>query len=281
VAIICADRDFPDYRSILEALQESLRGQGLTAVVGTLSQLRHRHNRLRLPATAIDVVLRYFTVDTMLDDEADGRAITHIVDAHRNGTVVLWTPMDSSLCSNKATLSMLSHPRWRAALSGMERELVDRVLPWTRSLVDDLIDYCLRNRDELILKPNTEFGGAGVVPGWENSDREWRRLLAENRGRAHIVQRRVRPRPEWVVDPATGQLEQWVPVWGAFFTPEGAAGFSVRAVPDNCGAVVTYRNPRARIGSVFTYPDHLSPEGRERREGAMDLRHKQASVFQR
>ena len=37
----------------------------------------------------------------------------------------------------------------------------------------DLLEHLRRHRDEFVIKPNDEFGGAGVVLGWEKDEREW------------------------------------------------------------------------------------------------------------
>ncbi|WP_309117982.1 hypothetical protein [Saccharothrix sp.] len=41
----------------------------------------------------------------------------------------------------------------------------------------DLLEYCRDRREQLILKPQNEFGGIGVVAGWECDDRRWAELL--------------------------------------------------------------------------------------------------------
>jgi uncharacterized circularly permuted ATP-grasp superfamily protein len=37
----------------------------------------------------------------------------------------------------------------------------------------DLLEYCRSHRDHLVLKPNDEYGGTGIVLGWTVTDDEW------------------------------------------------------------------------------------------------------------
>ncbi|GAB7105776.1 hypothetical protein JCM4814A_40900 [Streptomyces phaeofaciens JCM 4814] len=251
-----------------QAVAAVLRRHGLDCLVGEVQQIRRRGDHLVLDGRTVDVVLRGFTIEELLA-QSDGEILAEpLFRAHEAGTAVLWTPMESGLIDNKGCLAMLCAPWVRAGLSAEELALIDRVLPWTRALrqnlaaVDSaLLDQCMAHRTELILKPNAEYGGEGVVAGWEVSEREWHRALASVGPEGAVAQRRAVPRPESVVDPFTGRAQDWRAVWGLFLTPEGPAGMEARAVPDSGGAVVGLRtNARACIAGVFTFPGNTPPE---------------------
>ncbi|TQM79241.1 hypothetical protein FHX81_1543 [Saccharothrix saharensis] len=248
VALVCADVDLPAYRDLLGSVLEALSRLGLDVVLAGLGEVRTRSGRLFVGRGRVDVVLRYFTVDHV---PANAPAVARILRAHTDGTCVLFTPMNSSLYSNKGALALLSDARWTSA---EERALVDRVLPWTRRITPDLVDQCFQEREQLILKPARDFGGRGVVAGWETPEEAWKALLDEAVRRSHVVQRRVVPEPEPVVDVTTGEVGGWTPAWGLFVTPEGFAGTMIRAVPRGGGAVVNLgANSRARATAAFTY----------------------------
>jgi hypothetical protein len=248
VALLCADADLPAYRDLLASFVEAFARLGLDAVVGGLSDVRTRSGRLFVGDTRIDVVLRYFTVDHV---PANAAVVEEILRAHAAGTCVLFTPMSSSLWSNKGALALLSDARW---MSDAERALVDRVLPWTRPLTHELVDQCVDEREQLIVKPPRDFGGHGVVAGWETPEHDWKELLGQAVQRSCVVQRRVVAEPEPVVDPATGEVCNWIPAWGLFVTPEGFAGTFIRAVPQGGGAVVNLgANSKAKVAAAFTH----------------------------
>lgn len=248
VALVCADSDLPAYRDLLGSFVAAFSLLGLDSVVGGLNEVNTRSGKLFVGNTRADVVLRYFTVDHV---PANAAVIEEILRAHANDTCVLFTPMNSSLWSNKGALALLSDARW---MSAAERALIDRVLPWTRPLTHDLVDQCCEQREQLIVKPPRDFGGHGVVAGWETPESDWKELLEKAVRRSYVVQRRVVPATEPVVDPTTGSVSDWTPAWGLFVTPQGFAGTFVRAVPEGGGAVVNLgANSKARVAAAFSY----------------------------
>lgn len=269
VALLEGPGGLARFGAVWEAVAELMRGYGLDFRVGEVNAVRARGERVVLDGTPLDVVLRCFSAEELLA-EPDGEALAEpVFRAHEAGTAVLWTPMESNLFSNKSCLALLSRPGTRARFTPDELALIDRVLPWTRTLphapltgAPDLVDECLTRRHELILKPNARYGGRGVLPGWECTEGEWRAAIEAVDGAGAVVQQRVRPRPEPVADPLTGESEEWRAVWGIFLTPQGHAGTYARAVPASEGAVVGMgASRRARTAGVFTYGEGAAERG--------------------
>ena len=159
---------------------------------------------------------------------------------------------------------MLSDTRNRHAFSANEAALIDRVLPWTRVLTDgpthvdgetvDLLSYCRANRDALVVKPAARHGGRGTVVGRDVSAQEWESVLADRLTETHVVQCTVAAQVEQVVDPQTGEVEDWLPVWGVFFTDRGYAGEWIRARRAGSGSVVSYWHQRRNLQRLL--PSH-------------------------
>jgi hypothetical protein len=265
VAFVESDGGLPDYLHLVLSFQEMMRGLGIEVLLGEVSQVSSKGGRLFLHGRPIDVVLRYFTANEVVADADGERVVEPIFRAHEEGGVVLWTTMQSALHANKGSLALLSDSRWRDAFSEEEAALVDRVVPWTRTLTDgpvdvggetvDLVEYCRDQREELIIKPRAGFGGKGIVVGWQATEPEWKDALVGCLDEGYVVQHRVRPRTEPVVDPATGVVEDWVAAWDAFLTPDGYAGSHIRALPSGEGAVIGMgASARCRTTGVFTYP---------------------------
>jgi uncharacterized circularly permuted ATP-grasp superfamily protein len=55
----------------------------------------------------------------------------------------------------------------------------------------DLLDYVAGHREQLVLKPNDEYGGKGIVLGWEVTDDAWRRAVEGALAEPYIVQQRI------------------------------------------------------------------------------------------
>lgn len=255
IGLVCAPGGARHYAHLLAALVEMLGERQVRIALCEADELTRRGGRLQLGGTTLDVVFRFFTVDDVCDDPRGGEWSEPVIRAHEDGLAVMWTPMSSSLYSNKGTLALLSGAA-DGALTPEESALVERLLPSTvllhhgstRDAADRcaaVLDDCRDRQQELVIKPLREAGGAGVVVGWEVDRRSWEQALQAGAEASCIVQRRVEPRREPVVDPATGQQRDWVATWGIFVTPEGYAGTDVRAAPAGSGAVVNYGSNRS------------------------------------
>lgn len=252
VALVFAPGKLAHYRQPVAPTIAVLEDQGFEVVLGELGQVREDGGRLSVAGARVDLVLRFFAVDETAGCE---HAVAAIARAERAGTAVLWTGLGSTLVTNKCALALLSDPRCQAVLSDRESAARDRILPWTRMLSADLVERCVAERENLVLKPCRGFAGTGVVTGWSRTDRQWRELLLRCAGREFVVQRRVVPRPEPVVDPATGRVEDWTAVWGLFITPDGYGGNAVRAQPASGGGVIGYSSSTdTRATVAFTHP---------------------------
>ncbi|WP_406397704.1 hypothetical protein OH805_02205 [Streptomyces sp. NBC_00879] len=267
VALLEAPGGLAKFGAVWEAVAELMRAEGLDFRVGEVHAVRSRGKRITLDGTAVDLVLRCFCAEEILA-EPDGEAMVEpLFQAHEQGTVVLWTPLESYLFSNKGALALLSRPRLRDRFSTEELALIDRLLPWTRSLphqartsAPDLFAECLARQHELILKPRAQYGGSGVLAGWETPAGRWRRALESVDACGAVVQERAHTRPEPVLDPATGRTEVWRTVWSLFLTPDGHAGTYARALPADAGAVVGMgADQRACTAGVFTFEAAARP----------------------
>ncbi len=69
-----------------------------------------------------------------------------------------------------------------------------------------------------------------------------------------VVQERVVPKTELMVDPADGALRPWQTLWGVFYQPDGYAGAHARMIPAESSAIIGFRcMDRIHTGSVFHF----------------------------
>jgi uncharacterized circularly permuted ATP-grasp superfamily protein len=89
----------------------------------------------------------------------------------------------------KAFFAILTDDQYAPLFSGDERKVIARHVPWTRVVGEtltsrggeafDLVPWIRRHREDLVMKPNDEYGGAGVTLGWETSESAWDGVLQE------------------------------------------------------------------------------------------------------
>jgi glutathione synthase/RimK-type ligase-like ATP-grasp enzyme len=84
--------------------------------------------------------------------------------------------------------------------------VIDETIPWTRVLRDeraaygewvvDLLRFVSDNRERLVLKPASDYGGHGVSLGMETSQADWDRLIEEHSELDDYVVQEYVPVPE-------------------------------------------------------------------------------------
>jgi hypothetical protein len=278
VALIEGSGGLAEHEHVFVAIQEALNRYGIELHLGEIDQLKEHNGKLVLNGVELDVVLRYFSAAQVLADPGGPASLEQVMRAHADGRTALFTPLEGALFASKGSLGILHEPQWRSLFTAGEREVIDRIVPWTRVLgaasggaTDvpvlsgsdraELVDYCRAHRESLILKPGIGYGAVGVVIGRTVSDGSWDEALASAADQDYVVQRAVVPASEWVLDPDTGAVEDWRANWGIFVTDEGYAGAFVRALKASDGSVISYSNPGTRGTCVFTCP---APDARDR-----------------
>jgi hypothetical protein len=259
VALIEAPGALAEWTGTWQPLGAALRECGLRCHVAELGDLSVRGGRLYIEGDRVDIVYRCFDTDQVLGDPEALALAERIFKMHEAGDVLLWTPLETNLFVEKGCVALLSDHGRSGCFSAEEQTLIDRVIPWTRSLSEpslradpELLDRCRAERDQLILKPSGLFGGHGIVPGWETPDHEWHEALRAAASTSAIIQRRVLPRVEPVIDPDTQQSQPWHAVYGFYYTPTGFAGVHARVAPVDRSAVIGLTTNRSvRSSGVF------------------------------
>jgi uncharacterized circularly permuted ATP-grasp superfamily protein len=111
-----------------------------------------------------------------------------MIHALRAGAVCLANPFSCKILHKKASFAFVSDEQNAHLFTEGEREAIRRHIPWTRVVAErttlesggqriDLPEWASRNRERLVLKPNDEYGGKGVLIGWETDQGEWERAL--------------------------------------------------------------------------------------------------------
>jgi hypothetical protein len=259
VALIEGPGALAEFTGTWQPLGDALRACGIRCHVGELGDLSVRGDRLYIGGDQVDVVYRCFDTDQALADPDALAQAERIFKMHEAGDVLLWTPLETNLFVEKGCMALLSDHGRSGCFSPAEQALIDRVIPWTRSLNEsslradsDLLDQCRAGREQLILKPSDLYGGHGIVPGWETTDREWREALRAAALTSAVVQRRVIPRTEPVIDQDTRRTQSWHAVYGFYYTPAGFAGVHARVAPVDRSAVIGLTTNRSvRTAGVF------------------------------
>jgi uncharacterized circularly permuted ATP-grasp superfamily protein len=130
--------------------------------------------------------------------------------------VCMSNAFSAKLMAKKASFALLSDERNAHLFSEEEQHAVEAHIPWTRIIEDrktifhgkevDLLSFVSNNRDQLVLKPNDEYGGKGVLIGWETDAETWNNVLRFGLTNPYVVQERVRIAYEDFASSVDGKL---------------------------------------------------------------------------
>lgn len=171
---------------------------GITCVIADVRDCRLEGGRLVAAGTPIDLIYKRVLIHELVGEAG----LDHpVVRAVRSGAVCMVNPFRCKVLHKKASLAVLSDERNASLFSAAEREAIAEHVPWTRVVEDrrtevdgqpvDLLPWMAEHRDQLVLKPNDDYGGAGIVLGWEVDAAAWSAAVRKAVESPCVVQRRI------------------------------------------------------------------------------------------
>jgi len=181
-----------------EMFERYFEGRGVPTLICAPEDLTYRAGVLRGSGKRIDLVYRRVLTSELLAKPDVARAL---VRAYREGAVTVVNSFRAKLLHKKMSLALLSDERYAKLYTARQLRAIARHIPWTRKVreghttyrgkVVDLADHVLANRQSLVLKPNDEYGGKGVVLGWTVDAHEWEQTFLAALTASYVVQERV------------------------------------------------------------------------------------------
>ena len=190
-------REVPTYSEFL-LFERYFESQGLECKIVDPREVEYRGGVLRSGDFEISLIYKRVLLHELVERcGIDGA----VIRAVRDRAVCMVNPFSCKLMHKKASLAVLSDERNAGLFSAKETEAIAAHIPWTRVVEErhtmfggkeiDLPKFIRDNRERLVLKPNDEYGGKGIVLGWEATDAEWEAGLAAAREEPYIVQDRI------------------------------------------------------------------------------------------
>jgi hypothetical protein len=236
--IAIADWAEADTRADEEILREAFAVRGFECVVADPRTMEVHGGRLHAGGAPVDLVYRRAVLSELVGREIEVQAF---MGAYRHRLCPFVNSFRCRLSEDKAFFAILTDEAFAQLLTPEERELIGRVLPWTRRLEErrtrkggveiDLVPYVLASRESLVLKPAHEYGGREVIVGSEASWPEWDAAVRGALGGAWVVQERI-TLPEEPFPVFDGGDLQLVPLKlnvGPFYVAGEPAGAVARA----------------------------------------------------
>ncbi len=190
-------KEVPTYSEFL-LTQNYLHDQGIECVITDPRDVEYVNGRLRAEGVEIDLIYKRVLINELIER---GGVDHPVVRAVRERAVCMVNPFRCKLLHKKLSLAVLSDEHNHHMFSAGEVECIQQHIPWTRRVAEmhtkfhdedvDLLPFIAQNRERLVLKPNDEYGGKGIVLGWEVSDEQWQRSVRDALAEPFIVQERI------------------------------------------------------------------------------------------
>ena len=171
-----------------EMFKAFFEAAGVKTVICDPRALELRRGKLYAHDKAVNLVYRRVLTSELL---ARGEETRVLRDAYLAGAVCVVNSFRAKLLHKKMSLALLSDDRYQRLYTPAQRAAIRRHIPWTRKVRPELADDIARRRETLVLKPNDEYGGKGVVLGWTVDQAEWEAAIAVATTQSYVVQEAV------------------------------------------------------------------------------------------
>jgi hypothetical protein len=172
---------------------------GITVTICAPDEMEFSNGVLYANGRAVDFVYKRVLTTELLQRYQIDHPIVH---ALRAGAICMANPFACKLVHKKASFAVASDERNAFLFTPTEHEAIRQHIPWTRIIEDrqtlapngdsiDLLPWASEHKDDLVLKPNDEYGGKGVLIGWECEQSEWDAALQASHEDSAIVQARA------------------------------------------------------------------------------------------
>ncbi len=198
-------RGLPTHSEFL-LFQSYFRDHGLTAIICSPDDLSFDGKQLlaRLEdgtLTVIDLIYKRVLTSELLMHYGDTALEHPLMKAYAAGKICMVNSFRAKLLHKKSIFALLTDQSNQHFFTPEQRAAIAAHVPWTRIVRAgesnyqgeqiDLINFARRNQDRLLLKPNDEYGGKGIIIGWETDADAWDAALQEATQTPFVIQERV------------------------------------------------------------------------------------------
>lgn len=194
--------------------RDYFRAHGVPCEIADPRTLEYRDGKLMAGDYHITLIYKRVLIDELVIRMGMDNPVVRAV---RDGAVCMVNPFRCKVLYKKASLAVLGDERNEYLFTAEQRAVVEACVPFTRVVEErrtrfhgeaiDLLPWAEANRERLVLKPNDDYGGRGIVLGWLVGDDEWKAALKSALETPYVVQERIvlptEPFPSWV----DGRLE--------------------------------------------------------------------------
>ena len=181
-----------------EILRDYFESRGNKTIIADPRDLEYDGKALRVGEFEIDIFYKRVLIHEFQDEfDADNP----FSNAYRDGNIFMANSFRTKIPHKKASFAVVGDERFQHLFTGEQLEMIRKHIPWTRRVREmktkynekeiDLIEHLRKNRETFLLKPNDDYGGSGIVLGWETSASDWETALEKALRESFVAQEKV------------------------------------------------------------------------------------------
>jgi hypothetical protein len=182
---------------------------GMQAALADPRDMEYRNGHLWKGDFRIDLIYKRVLCSELIREMGLDNPI---VQAIKDRAVFMTNSFSAKLLAKKASFALLSDEENSHLFDAAQQAAIYAHIPWTRRVVErktlyqgqevDLLPFVSEHKEQFVVKPNDEYGGKGVVLGWEASQEDWDETLRSGLTEPSVIQERVEPIytefPAWI-----------------------------------------------------------------------------------
>lgn len=184
VAIV--DWEGVDTTAEFELLAGFFEERGLRTIISDPHELEYRGDKLRVKDFHIDVLFKRVIIHEFLEKFDESSPVFRALE---DGNVCMINAFRSKVAHKKANFAILTDERYSQMFTPDQLAVINAHVPWTRRVEAtdtayrgkkmDLLQLLRGEQHRFVLKPNDDYGGHGIMFGWESSQSDWDAAIDE------------------------------------------------------------------------------------------------------
>ncbi len=191
-------REVPTFSEFV-LFYDYFRAMGIEARIVDPREVEYRDGKLMAGDYHITLIYKRVLISELIER---GGMDHPVVRAVRDRAVCMVNSFRCKILFKKASLAVLSDERNASLFTPQQQVAIAKHIPWTRvmeprtttidGIAIDLVPWTLANKDRLVLKPNDDYGGKGIVLGWTVDQPAWEVAVHTALTSPYVVQQKVR-----------------------------------------------------------------------------------------
>ena len=179
-------------------LKQYFDSEGVPSIIADPRTLEFNGEVLKADDFRIDILYKRVIIHEFLEKSDIDHPLRR---AYEQRKVCMANSFRSKVAHKKSGFAILSDPEYASLFTTEQLEAIGSHIPWTRRVqrgpalfegVERELPELMRSEQaRLVLKPNDDYGGHGIVLGWEVSAAEWELAIANAMTHPYVVQQRV------------------------------------------------------------------------------------------